>query len=484
MPSPNIRSLRSLLAAASALTLGACAAVGPNFQAPSGPTGAAAQGYAMPGDAAAPGVRLAPEVRAAGPWWQAFGSPELDAAVRQALADSPSLAEATAVLQRAQSEAAAVRGAQLPQVDASGGVSRQRINLKQFGFVGPSPEISLYSIGANVSYDLDLFGGRRRAAEAANAGVEAAARQADAAYLTLSGNVALQAMRIAELRAQVAAVRGMIAEDRRMLEMMRKAQEAGGQSRGALSANVAQLAEDEALLPPIQRQLDAARHQMALLVGKSPAEYSAPDFDLARLAVPAEVPVSLPSELVRRRPDILASEAELHQATARIGVAVANQYPNLRLTANLTQGALEPTQLFNYSSTGWNLLAGVAAPIFHGGTLKAERQVAEAESRAALARYQQTVLRAFVQVSDVLANLASDQQAIASLQLANRAADQGLTDAQSAYRLGGGTLLEVAQAQRTQHYARRALVEAQGRRLADLVQLYAATAADWRAVAT
>jgi NodT family efflux transporter outer membrane factor (OMF) lipoprotein len=262
---------------------------------------------------------------------------------------------------------------------------------------------------------------------------------------------------------------------------VQKAQAAGGEARAALSVGAAQLAEDEALAAPLQRQLDAVRHQLALLVGKSPAEWSAPPFDLARLDGSAVVPLTLPSELVRRRPDILAAEAELHAATAEIGVAVANQYPNLSLTGDFTQTSIKPEDLFGYASSGWHMAAGATAPIFHGGTLKAERRVAEAEARAAQARYEQTVLRAFVQVSDVLSALAADEAAIASLQRANAAADASARDAQTAYRLGGGTLLQLVDSQRTVSRARRALAEAQGQRFTDLVQLYAATATDWRA---
>jgi NodT family efflux transporter outer membrane factor (OMF) lipoprotein len=478
-------SPRFLAASVSALALSACATVGPNFKTPAAPQGPAAAGYAMAGDASPAGVRLSPETRVAGPWWQAFGSADLDRVVRQALTDSPTLVEANATLQRVQQQAAAVRGAQAPQVDASGSAQRERINTQAFGFTGfPSPTISLYSVGANVAYDLDLFGGRKRATEAASARAEAAARQADAAYLTLSGNVAMQAMRVASLRAQLASLRQVAADDRRVLDMIHAAQRAGSEAPSATSGGEAQLAEDEAMAPPLQRDLDAARHQLALLVGKSPAEWSAPDFDLAAITSPGDVPVSLPSELVRKRPDILAAEAELHAATADIGVAVANQYPSIRLSANLTQAAIEPQNLFNYASAGWNLMAGVSAPVFHGGTLKAQRKGAEAEARAAFARYQQTVIRAFVQVSDVLAALASDQQQIAALKRAETASAANARDAQTAYRLGGGTLLQVIDAQRTLNRARRASVQAEGQRLADLVQLYTATAADWRGTET
>ncbi|WP_293904702.1 efflux transporter outer membrane subunit [Phenylobacterium sp.] len=467
-------------AVALALALGGCAAVGPEFRPPAAPAGPAGAGYAMVGDPAAPGARLDPEARSAGPWWEAFGDPDLDRVVRQALAESPSVAEAGATLARYQAEVRAARGAQAPEVTANGSAQRERINTQAFGFNFPTPTITLYSIGAGVSYDLDLFGGKRRATEAAQARADQAARQADAAFLALSGNVALQAMRVAGLRARIAAVEAVIADDRRTIDMVRKAEALGGQAPSAITGGRAQLAEDEALLPPLQRELDMARHQLALLVGKSPAEWSPPDFDMARLTAPAEIPLSLPSTLVRRRPDILAAEAELHAATAEIGVAVAAQYPDIRLSATLTQSTMKPEQLFNYSSSGWNLLSGVTSPVFDGGRLKAERRAAEATARVSLARYQQTVLRAFVQVSDALAALGSDQQRIAALGRAGDAATARVRDAEAAYRLGGGALIQVVDAQRQLSRARQALAEAQAQRFADLVELYAATATDWR----
>ncbi|HEY2750359.1 efflux transporter outer membrane subunit [Phenylobacterium sp.] len=489
MPS-SIRTLRLLAATASVLALGACATVGPNFKAPEAPQGPAGSSYAMAGDARATSVQLSPDARMAGPWWQAFGSPELDQAMRQALADSPTLAEARATLERVQAQARATRGAQFPQIDANAGAQRERINLAAFGFSGfpggptiPNPEINLFSIGGAVSYDLDLFGGQRRATERANAQVEDSAHQADAAYLTLTANVAQQAMHIASLRAQIASVKEIIADDQRVNEMIRNAQAAGGAAHSALSSGIAQLAEDQALLPPLERELDAARHQMALLVGKSPAEWTAPVFDLATLHIPGAVPVSLPSELVRRRPDILAAEADLHATTAAIGVAVAHQYPDIKLSAALTQEAVHPEQLVNSSAAAWNVLAGLTAPIFHGGTLKAERRAAEAEARASAARYRATVLRAFVQVSDALTNLSTDDRAIAALQQASDAAAAAANDAQNALRLGGGPMIDVVTAQRNLSRARRTLVEAEGRRMNDFVELYAATAADWRTAA-
>lgn len=463
----------SALALAAALGLSACTTVGPNFQPPAAPQ---ASGYARPGDAS-----LAPADRAAGAWWSAFGSPELDATIRLALQNSPTVAEAAATLARAQAEADAARGGLAPQASLNAGGQRERINTQAFGFKGfPSPTINLFSIGGTVSYDLDLFGGKKRAVEAAEAQAETEAHKADAAYLALTGNVAMQAFRIASLRAQLAALDAVIADDHRTIEMVRRAEAAGGAAPSAISGGQGQLARDEAQRPPLERDLAQARHQLALLVGRAPADWTAPDFDLADLRPVAAAPAAVPSALVRQRPDILAAEAQLHAATARIGVATADLYPDIRLTAGLTQQSIEPANLFRYDSTGWSLAGGLTAPLFNGGGLKAHKRAAEAEARAALARYQGTVLRAFVQVADALTNYEQDDRAVAALTASEASQAANLSDARKAYDLGGGALISVVDAQRELNRARRETIVAKGRRLNDAVDLFTATAANWR----
>ena len=461
-----------------ALSLAACAAVGPNFQRPAAP---ATAGYAAAKDPVPAGVSLSPDARAPGPWWQPLGSPELDGAIRQALADSPTIAEAAATLQKANEQAAAARGALAPEVSANGGAQRERINTQAFGFTGfPSPTINLFQIGAGVSYDLDLFGGKRRAQEEAQARAETEAQRAEAAYLTLSANVALQAVRIAAAQAQLTSLDQVIAGDQSTLDMTRRAQAAGGAAPSALTGGQGELARDQAMRPALEQDLAQARHQLALLVGHSPADYSAPDFRFESFTVPADLPVQLPSALVRQRPDILAAEAEFHAATAAIGVATADLYPDIKLGVSLTQGAIEPGDLFRYASSGWSLGGTVTAPIFNGGRLQARKRAAEADAKISLARYQQTVLRAFVEVSDILAALAEDQKAIEALTRAQAARTANLKDAQTAYQLGGGPMLAVVDAQRQYSRASRDLIAAQGRRMTDIVNLSSATAARWK----
>lgn len=485
MPPPASLRLGAGVGVVLGLTLGACTTVGPDFKPPPPPAGAAASGYAMAGDPAAPGVRLDGEPRAAGPWWQAFGSPELDQVIRLALQNSPSVAEASATLARAGAQADAVRGEQALQADLDASARRARINTRQFGFSSfgtlKPPTLNLFSVGSEVSYDLDLFGGGRRATERAEARREMRAREADAAYLALSGNVARQAMRIAALRSRITALEAVVADDRKIIDMLRRAYAVGGEPLSSLNLPMGQLAKDEAELPTLRRDLALANHQLALLVGRSPADWTAPAFDLRQLALPADVPVALPSALVRRRPDILAAEAELHAATAAIGVATANRYPDVRLSAALTQTDTGPDGLFGYGASGWNLFSGVSAPLLNGGRLKAEQRAAEADAQIALARYQGTVVRAFVQVSDVLAALGADRDIVAanSRVLATAQARVGVAD--SAYKLGAATQRQVVEVDQDLHRARMDVAKAKGRQLEDLVQLYAATAADWRA---
>jgi NodT family efflux transporter outer membrane factor (OMF) lipoprotein len=470
---------RPLIAALLAATaLAGCKAVGPNFQSPAAPT---TPGYLMQGDAPDNFARLSPDARVAGAWWKSFGSADLDRVMDQALAGNQTVGAADASLRRLLQEAAATRGAQQPQVNFNTGIEGERINIASLGFAGfPNPTLGLYQIGATVSYDPDLFGGLRRNSEAAAARAENQARQADAAYLTLTGQTTMAVLQIATVRAEIAATQQAVDEDRKVVELVRQAEEAGGEASAATDSPRAQLAADEAMLPPLQQQLAQARHQLAQLVGQAPADWTAPDFDLASFSAPAEVPVSLPSALVRRRPDILAAEANVHVATAQLGVATAALYPDLQLTANITQTAIPPANLLTYGASGWTLAAGLTQPIWNGGKLKAQKRAAEAAANEALIRYHGTVVAAFTQVADVMSAITQDDAELVALARSEEIAGKAVRDDENAFRLGGGALIPVLDDERRLQMARRARVIAEGRRLVDIAQLYVATAADWR----
>ncbi|HVY88899.1 MAG TPA: efflux transporter outer membrane subunit [Hyphomonadaceae bacterium] len=458
--------------------LSGCTMLGPNFQRPAAP---AVSGYAMDGDKAPSNVTLSPDARAAGPWWTALGSAKLDELIRTSLKDSPDIAYVEANIRSALAEASAISGARSPQIDFSSNAQRQRINAQSFGFVGfPSPTINLYQIGFTGKYDFDIWGKKRRASEAAAARAEADQRRADAAYLTLSSNVALQAVRIAAIRAEMESITEIVDADNRVIGMIQKAQQAGGSPRSDTSLGETQLAQDLALLPPLERQLSEARHQLALLLGRTPGEWTAPDFALADFTIPKSIPIAIPSQLVHERPDILTAEAEFHAATADIGVATASLYPDISLAANLTQASVEPENLFKYGSSGWSIAAGIAGPIFHGHTLKEREKQAIAEADAKFADYRRTVLAAFVQVSDALSDVETSDRYVSAQDRAQKAANQNFEDARRSFDLGAGPLLNVFDAGRQLSIAQREKIRAQGQQLQDIIRLFAASASDWR----
>ncbi|WP_254600845.1 efflux transporter outer membrane subunit [Caulobacter sp. S45] len=468
----------------SVLALSACA-VGPDFQRPAPP---ALAGYAMVGDDPPASTRVALGAEVAQSWWNAFHSPSLDGLMRQALADNPTLQSTDAALQQARQDLAIAHGQQLPQADAQFGLQEQRLNFATLGLnsstfpgVNNNPVIDLYSVGATVSYALDVFGEQRRNAESAKARVEAQSHRLDAAYLTLTGQIASQAAIIAAVHAEIATVDGMLAADRHDIALVRSAQAVGGVAEEARVNADAQSALDAALLPPLQQQLAQARHALAMMEGQPPAGYTPPDFTLADLPFPATLPVSVPADLVRQRPDILEAEAQAHAATAFIGVQTAKLYPNINLTAALTQSALIPGNFFDYSATAYTLGAGLTQPLFHGGQLKAQREEAVQQARARTADYQTVVLRAFGQVADLLSALAHDEGALAAQQHSLDSALATLRLDSAAYRIGGQGLLPVVDAQRQVNAARYRLTQAAAQRYLDAIQLFVATGRGWTA---
>ena len=478
--SRTLRAFNTVLPAVLAVVALDGCMVGPNFHRPDVP---ADQGFAMTGDKAAPAdVTLGGST--AGPWWKAFQSADLDRTMDQALADNLTLTVADANLRQAHAAYSAARGGLYPQLDANAGVQRERINLASFGFSGfpgipNNPEFNLYSVGLTASYALPTSGGIRRQVEEAAARAQAEGFQANAAALTLTGEVATQAATIAALRAEIETAEAILVDDRSNLDLARRAEQVGGVAQGQRVNAQSQLAADEALLPPLRQNLATARHALALLVGKAPADWTAPDFNLADLKAPAIIPVGLPSDLVRRRPDILAAEAQLHAATADIGVATARLYPTINLTGSLTQSALTAGKLFDYPATAYALGLGLTQPIFDGGRLRSERRETIAARQAAFATYQMTVLRAFGQVADLLQALSHDDEAIAAQTRVANSAAVGLKLARAGYSEGGYALLPVLDAERTYNMARRQLVQAQAQRYLDSIQLFIAAGADW-----
>jgi NodT family efflux transporter outer membrane factor (OMF) lipoprotein len=470
--------MRRLLPLAFTLLLGACA-VGPDFAAPAPPPPEA--GYASTGGGQA-ALAEGPELR----WWKSFDSAELDALVDRALAHNHSLAASKATLDQARERIAAVAGKRLPQVDANGRVEYQQVNLAAFGLSDrfgagdfPNPEFDLYTMGAGVSYDLDLFGRNKRALEVAVADSEAQQRKTEAAHLLIAGRVVAQVFAIAALNDRIATEHALLAEGERNVHLTEARQRAGAGTLVEVLSARGQLAEDRAGVPELEQQLAEGRGMLAVLLGISPAELGATDYSLDDFALPAEVPVALPSALVHKRPDILEAEARLHSAVAAVGVATADLYPDITLGATLTQSTSEPDRITSSRFNAFDIFAGLTAPIFHGGTLRAEKRGAEARARATAETYQQVVLEAFGQVSGLLSALETDGKSLAAQQQAEQIAERSLYLSRRSFQVGNSGILQVLDASRSYQRAKLALLEAKTRRYRNVARLYVATAGGW-----
>jgi NodT family efflux transporter outer membrane factor (OMF) lipoprotein len=472
-------------AAAAVLLLSGCA-VGPDFAPPAPPPVGAYTPDRLPVQTAAAPVAVGAAQRfergrdIPGEWWALFQSPALDALIKEALKASPNLAAAEAALRQAHQLTLAGEGAFYPSLQGSFSASRNKTPAA----LSPTPAsgslyYSQYSAQLSVSYMPDVFGGTRRTVEALAAQEEAQRFQLEAAYLTLTANLLAAAVTEASLRGQIAAAEEIIGIQRQALDILRR-QQALGQVAGAeVAAQEAALAQAEATLPPLRKQLAQQRHLIAVLAGRFPSDQPAAAFDLAALQLPRELPLSLPSQLVEQRPDVRAAAASLHAASANIGVAIANRLPQITLTGNLGSTALEIAKLLTPGGGFWSLAGNVAQTIFDAGTLYHRQRAAEAGFDQAAAQYRQTVLTAFQNVADALHALQDDAEALKAAAAAETAARSSLDIVRRQLQLGAVNYLALLNAESAYQQARLALVQAQAARLADTAALFQALGGGW-----
>ncbi|MFJ2993737.1 efflux transporter outer membrane subunit [Pandoraea sp. NPDC087047] len=409
-------------------------------------------------------------------WWTRFGSVALNKLVDQALADSPTLRQAEAKLRQAQEDYRAQAGARLlPSADLKLSGTREQVDLASFGITSvPNPgPFTLYNASVDISYTLDVFGGSRRALEGLAAQIDYQRFELEAARLSLAGNVVTTAVRQASARAQLAALEGMLTTQRVQLDITRSRERAGGVATLDVENQAALVAQTEAQLPALRAQIAQYDHQLARWVGQAPGAFTPPAIDLATLQLPQTVPVSLPSTLAKRRPDIRASEAMLHKASADIGVATANLYPQFTLSGSFGTQRMRTADLGEGVNI-WNIGMNLLQPLFRGGELRAQRRSAIAAYDAALASYQDTVLLGLAQVADAMRALDADATTLVARTNAAQRAESAYRIANARYRAGGISHLALLDAQRQALDATRAQLDAQGTRLADTAALWQA----------
>jgi NodT family efflux transporter outer membrane factor (OMF) lipoprotein len=457
-------------------------AVGPNFEHPKPPsiesyTTGTTPTATIPADNKA--QRFEQGAKIVSDWWRLFNSPQLDAVVKEALGSNQNLRAAQAGLRQSQDSLRAGYGVFYPQVDAGFGASRIKSSPAAEGGIALSSIFNLFTLSATVSYALDIFGGERRAVENLSAQVDFQHAEVAATYITLSGNVVNAMIAKAGYQEQIKATEELIDLQREQIGMTEALAQAGTVPYSNVLSLESQLASYEATLPPLLQKINQTEHLLATLVGRTPAEWIPQQIAMADLTLPGDLPVTLPSQLVRQRPDILAAEAQLHSASAEIGVATAALFPSFTLNGSYGVGSNSTGNLFKNNSSFWNLGANISAPLFHGGTLWYGRQAAIDAYQISLANYRQTVLSAFAQVADTLRALEHDAESVKAQAHAVDAADEAMQLTNANYQAGTANFLQVIIANGLYHQAKIGYLQALAQRYQDTAALFVALGGGW-----
>lgn len=476
-----VSSRRVVLGGACVLLMAGCA-VGPDFVRPPAPDlSGYTRGTQVIATATADGVaqRFAPGSELQADWWRLFKSVSLDAAVQRALANSPTLTAAEASLRQSQDKLRAGAGVFYPQVDAGLAATRGRSEPVQQGSAATGSVFNVVTASGSVGYVLDVFGGERRTVEGLRAQVEAQRHARTAAYLSLSANVVDACIARAAYAAQLRATEDLIALETEQLSGIEAQVRTGTSPYANVLSQRSLIAGNQTLLAPLRQRVSQADDLLALLQGVAPSQATPPDIELAGLTLPPDLPVSLPSELVRQRPDILAAEAQLHAASADIGVATAAMYPSFGLNAAYGTAGSSLGNLLGAAGRFWSIGPSLTVPIFRGGTLTAERDAAVDAFDAQQAIYRQTVLAAFSQVADALQALEHDAQALQAQTEFRQAASEALALLQANYRAGLVAYVDVLGADVQLHAATVGWLQAVAQRQQDTVALFVALGGGW-----
>jgi NodT family efflux transporter outer membrane factor (OMF) lipoprotein len=478
----------AILAAVASLTalLAAGCAVGPNFKRPAAPEVGGYTASPLEPTVSTPGVaggadqRFVPGADISADWWTLFHSAALNGLIEHSLTNNPDLQAAQAALLAAREGVLAQRGAYWPSLSAGFSATRQ----EQAGVIAPTLAsnvlaFNLFTPEVAVAYVPDVFGLNRRTVESARAQAEAVRFQMIATYNTLTANVVVTAIQQGSVQLQIEATRQLIDVDTNLLKILRYQSTKGYANGLDVAAQESQLAQVEATLPPLEKQAAQLRDLMATLGGEFPSQAPAGNFDLASLQLPQDLPVSVPADLVAQRPDVRQAEADLHDASAKIGIAEANRLPNITLSANTGSSATAINQLFTSGTGFWSAGAQLTAPLFQGGALLHQERAAKAAYVQAAAQYRSTVLTACQNVADTLAALSTDADALKAAATAEKAAKTTLDLAERQWKDGYASYLVLLNSEQAYQQARINLVQAQASRFADTAALFQALGGGW-----
>lgn len=413
-------------------------------------------------------------------WWALFKSPALNALMERSLQNNPTVQSALATLRAARQAVYAQEGKFFPLVQANFNPTRQQTSAALTPIPASGAEVfNLDTAQVLVSYTFDVWGLNRRTVESLEALADTQRFQVEAAYLTLTSNIAVAAITEASLRGQIDATDEIIAINTRMLGTLRTQLNAGYANRNDVAVQEAALAQAKATLPPLRKALAQQRDLLAALSGGYPSQGPHEIFRLADLHLPTDLPVSLPSQLIEQRPDVRAAEEQLHSASALIGVAVANLLPSFTINGNAgfmntaLPGLLAPQNEF------FTLAGNATQTIFDGGTLFHQLKQAKDTYDAAAWTYRSTVIAAVQNVADSLHAIQNDADALHAASDFQRAAKTSFDLALQQVQSGNANILLLLTAQQTYLQAELQVVQARAARLSDTAALFAALGGGW-----
>src|SRR3954466_9803261 len=460
------------------LTMLTSCAVGPDFQMPVPP---ALKGF-LPGEReSVPGSTIAPGAEISARWWEVFHSRSLNRLIQDGVDNNQDLRAAEAAVRAAQANANALRGTLFPVINASFDASRQQVPTATLTSNAPSgaDTYSLHTPQVTVAFVPDVFGATRRAIESADALAEQQSFQREAVYVTLASNIALAAIQEASLRGQIAATRRLIDIQTQLLDILRRQNDRGQIALPDVVAQETAAAQARLLLPPLEKQLAQQRNLLATLTGRFAAEGLPGAFELSSFRLPKKLPLSLPADLVRQRPDIRAAEANLHAQNAQIGVAFANRLPQITLTGNAGSSADAISRLFSPGTMFWMVAGNAAQTVFDAGNRYYKQKAAEEAAAQAAAQYRSTVLVAFQNVADVLRALQADARTVSAALAAEESANRSIDLVRRQVEQGQVSSPVLLNAQQAYLQTSLARVQAQAALLADTVALYQALGGGW-----
>jgi len=479
MKDPFRLKLIAPLAAGAALFALAGCTVGPNYQAPTVKATPGQWAEPLPSTAAGTGDSLTV-------WWKSFHDPELDSLIGRALRENLDLRIAEARIRQSRAQLRGTVADQGPTVDTKASYERNRQSANQPLFSGLLPpsvplENNVYQAGFDASWELDVFGGGRRAVESAQASLAASVFNHEDMQVTLTSEVAQNYLAARMMQSRLAIARHNREVEAKEVTLARDRYRHGLTNSLDAEQAATVLAQTEAELPALESQLQTSIHRLGVLLGQPPEALLV---ELSAVAPPPQkpplVPVGLPSELLLRRPDIRGAERQLAAATAQIGVATADLFPKFSLTGNIGYESISPSTWFDAPSRFWTVGPTVQWQLFDSGRVRANIRLQNAKQEEALAKYEKTVLTGFEEVENALVAYAKEQIRHEALQRVVVSSDNSLRIAQEQYSRGLTSFINVLDAERSTYQAQDTLAQSDQNVIQDVIALYKALGGGWQ----